>query len=221
MLLGITGKKRSGKNTVGQYLQDKYRFNQHAFADNIKKLVLEINPIIGSDYKDGYGEIYLKEAVEKSGWEKAKEDHYVREFLQNLGVRCREVFGKNLWADHLWKELIKKYDTYNAGIKSLNYTINDLPSFKYEGEDVLVKPNLQSNVVITDVRFENEAQRIRDYSGYVIHLIGRGEEGDTHMSEQILPPQYIQFTVDNSGTTEELYEKIDDILRRLEFNKIK
>lgn len=206
MLLGIHGKKRSGKDTVGQYLENKYGFNKHAFANKLRELALGINPIVYTT-SDDYIKLY--DFINVYGYEEAKKQQDIREFYQDLGIAVRKTFGKDFWVDELWKVLIKKYDTYDSAV-------SEPDEFKS-----LVLPNIQSNVVITDVRFENEAQRIRDYSGYIIHLIGRGEEGDEHISEKPLPPQFTQFALDNSGTEEELFEKVDNILRSLKFNKIK
>ena len=38
MLIGLLGKKRVGKDTVAEYLIEKYNFIRYAFADPIKEI---------------------------------------------------------------------------------------------------------------------------------------------------------------------------------------
>src|SRR5690606_25237255 len=82
-LIGIAGKKRSGKDTVAKALEP-FGYQRVGFADELKRAALEINPLI-----HGGGE--LRELVGALGWETAK-DHYpgVRRFLQELGTSIRE-----------------------------------------------------------------------------------------------------------------------------------
>ena len=42
MLVGICGKAGAGKDTVGDYLIDKYGFKKIALADPIKRLVKDV-----------------------------------------------------------------------------------------------------------------------------------------------------------------------------------
>lgn len=58
-----------------------------------------------------------------------------------------------------------------------------------------------TNIVIDDVRFENEAALIRRCGGTVLHLTGRGGIDSDHLSET--PPTWdVQYR--NDGTVEEL-----------------
>lgn len=49
--------------------------------------------------------------------------------------------------------------------------------------------------VVTDVRFENEAARVRDLGGAVVHVVGPWSDTGDHPSERVLPCDWI---VDNS-----------------------
>jgi hypothetical protein len=56
-------------------------------------------------------------------------------------------------------------------------------------------------VVVTDVRFSNEAQAVQDAGGVVAHVLGPNEverAGDGHASEAPLPHALIDATLDNS-----------------------
>lgn len=76
------------------------------------------------------------------------------------------------------------------------------------------------NVVVTDVRFENEAQTIRDYGGVIIHL-HRDEAGLTgsegrHRSEGGVMQNPYDVIVYNNGTLVELAEKLGGTLAFME-----
>ena len=38
-LIGLLGRKQSGKDTLGNYLVDKYNYKRYAFADPIKDIL--------------------------------------------------------------------------------------------------------------------------------------------------------------------------------------
>src|SRR5690606_41536721 len=60
-LIGIAGKKRSGKDTVAKALEP-FGFQRVGFADELKQMALEINPMIPGDTR-------LRGVVKDFGWE--------------------------------------------------------------------------------------------------------------------------------------------------------
>lgn len=212
MIIGLAGLARSGKNTIGQYLEDKYGFNQLAFADKLKELALASNPKmkvykhfvlensilldyvsdIGTDYNsDTPTDFYLiglDILVTLIGWEKAKEVTSVREYLQNLGVAARTTFGADFWVNQLFNKVNLFGDT---------------------------------NYVITDVRFPNEARRILDSSfrNIVLNVKRNVEKVNDHISEAGLPNDCISLSINNTGTIEDLHNTMDSLLKNYEFAK--
>jgi len=71
MIIGVSGKKRVGKNTVGMYLELKYGYKPVAFADE------------------------LKNAAKTLGWDGRKDDKG-RVLLQHLGCLVR-AYDPNFW----------------------------------------------------------------------------------------------------------------------------
>lgn len=67
------------------------------------------------------------------------------------------------------------------------------------------------NVIITDVRFPNEADRIRALGGTVVHLTrpGAGLSGASgaHASERGLPYEPGDYSISNDGTLGDLQDK--------------
>ena len=103
-IIGLSGYARSGKNTVGQILEDDYGFRQESFAQALKNVAAEINPTLTNTFGGhrtlaglfhGYGDWdAVKDAVPAA-----------REFLQRLGVACRDQIGPDVWVDALARRL--------------------------------------------------------------------------------------------------------------------
>ena len=81
------------------------------------------------------------------------------------------------------------------------------------------------NTVIADTRFPNEVRQIREHGGKII-LVKRGQDPDwfidyvegniepqgVHSSEYVWAKEEFDFVIENNGTKEELYAKIDHLL---------
>jgi len=75
--------------------------------------------------------------------------------------------------------------------------------------EMFVKKNAGWTVVVTDVRFDNEALWIHNRGGVVINIVRDKDDivENKHSSEGGLKPENIDFTVYNNGTKEEMYEQ--------------
>lgn len=171
VLIGVTGKKRHGKGTFGGVARER-GFIEINFADHLRELAATINPIVWhpSDY-EGLVPWRYNEVIEKYGYEKAKDffPEVVR-FLQLLGSSLRrsdpEYFIK-AWAN-----------TY------IDRSFHTMP---FDG--TVWKP-----VVVTDVRYPNEAKAIHKAGGIVVQVIRPffvfDVEQDLHESEQGIWPEH-------------------------------
>lgn len=97
MIIGLSGYAQVGKDTVANYLVEKYGFVKVSFADPIREALLKLDPHI-SDYP-GLPNIKLSWIVKKGGWEEVKANSpYTRNLLQRLGTEVgREMFGDDFW----------------------------------------------------------------------------------------------------------------------------
>ncbi len=78
--------------------------------------------------------------------------------------------------------------------------------------DQLISQLDGTNVVITDMRFLNETQAVKDAGGYTF-LIDRPAvkgSGDTHASEELPPDDLIDYVVKNEGSIQDLYDALDE-----------
>lgn len=75
---------------------------------------------------------------------------------------------------------------------------------------------LSELVVVTDVRFKNEARRILDLGGHIIHLARTElDKNDIHISEEPLPNEYISYIIHNNSSLEDLKDKALKVVSQL------
>ena len=94
-IVGLTGKKRSGKDTVADIIQKHYLCERIAFAEALKCMAYDLNPVVDDPSSD------LAGLVDTFGWDTVKEKvPGVREFLQFLGTDiCRKHLGEDVWVN--------------------------------------------------------------------------------------------------------------------------
>src|SRR5215831_2314257 len=181
MILGLSGAKGSGKDTVAAYLVKEHGFERKAFADPLKKSVAALFDIPFSEVdKLKNDELNIVRLWTAFG---ACHDMTFRTFLQRYGTEShRDVFGDSFWLD------------YTLPVQGF-----------YPGREI----------VVTDVRFRNEANRVTTLGGYLIHISRESalDNQDPHRSEQF--EFDTDYVIENDGSLDELYAKIDDILIKL------
>lgn len=69
-----------------------------------------------------------------------------------------------------------------------------------------------TNYIITDVRFDNEAEWVRAQGGTVIQIQRENAQAvEAHASEKGVSPGLIDHVIDNSGTLQSLYDQLDNL----------
>lgn len=176
-MIGISGGRGSGKDTAYSIIEEwavkqNLTSARRAFADPLKWSFARI----------WFPEISLEEAIE---WcEKIKHNSVIdagngvavtgRQALQHYGYEAhRELFGETFWIDQ---------------IVPLN---NWRDKFSEQGR-------LTDVCVVTDVRFENEAKRIRDAGGVLWNIERDTGIIDSHSSEAGIDKSLIDYTIINT-----------------------
>ena len=146
-----------------------------------------VSKIIKDNYKGSVGIFPLAEelkrlAREEFGWD-GKKDEKGRRLLQVLGTECGRMYGgESFWVDK-WERKVYKW---------LEPRLNE-PFFPI--------------VICDDVRFDNEAKRIKDLGGHICHIVGRAYDmGDNnnHASEKGISPELINSILVNDMSMEDL-----------------
>ncbi|TRZ53055.1 MAG: hypothetical protein D4S01_01920 [Dehalococcoidia bacterium] len=125
MLVGICGKAGAGKDTVGDYLIDKYGFKKIALADPIKRLVKDVFAL---DHHTVYDRDAREQPLDQwDGWS-------VRKLLQYIGT---ELFRQNIddaiWVKSLWHRIRDDKDN-NYVVTDVRFP-NELQFFEENGGD--------------------------------------------------------------------------------------
>lgn len=208
LLIGLHGKKRSGKDTVCDFLQDWGRINNYdvqrdSFAKRLKISAAHAVGIFegelewANEFKEtGFINVHYKDTLH--GGLRAKTVNG-REYLQWYGTEAhRDVFGHDFWVDAVLPE--------PTGDKVENLTQLDL---RYPGASI---------VVITDVRFPNEAERIQALGGEVWQVLrqtpGFDQAVDNHASEKPLPTDLVDRTLINGSSLDALRDLATSSIER-------
>jgi len=170
ILIGLTGRAQSGKDSVADYLEVQHGFFRVAFADPIKEA---LHAAFWEDMDEGDKEA----AIDWIGKSR-------RELMQTLGTEWgRQIIGEDIWIRRMERLM---------------------------GADV---EHTDTAVVISDVRFENEARWIRERGGKV-WLIKRPDATPVrqHSSEDGIPEELLNGIINNVGTLAELHTKVNAAL---------
>jgi hypothetical protein len=207
-IIGIVGFIGSGKGAISDYLFQKYNYSNGSFASPLKDTVASI-------FK--WDRALLEgDTVESREWRENVDEWWAnrlnipnltpRYILQYFGTDlCRTHFHQDIWIASMEKHLL----------------------------------SVSSNTVISDVRFKNEIDAITRLNG-IIMRVKRGEDpqwfdtvqqintgnkditqDDIDMLNTIHPSEYswighhVDYTIENDGTLDQLYNKIDTIISNL------
>ena len=221
-LIGINGFKRSGKGETGKAVADvlsdvKFETTHLlGFADKVKVLGARILGFLDLSEAECIALMdQCKESWEfavatygsapelDSDWSRMRlSPHWTtkepvttitgRQYLQNIGTEARKVFGADFWVDQVLP---------TEGLS--HFSALDWLDERYDTDCV----------AFTDLRFENEAERVLGIEGgEVWEVIRPGTKSDGHDSEQVLPRHLITRQIDNSGDLANLRFQVEKAL---------
>lgn len=99
-IIGLLGKREAGKDSLGAIMVERYGCQRFAFADRLKAVLEEINPI--TDAALGWR---LSDEIRRGGgWDGAKQAHEVRRLLQTTGEAMRGI-DPWIWAQKTLVEI--------------------------------------------------------------------------------------------------------------------
>jgi hypothetical protein len=185
MLIGVVGLIGSGKDTVSKRLEQKHGFRRDSFAKSLKDAV---SAMFNWD----------REMLEGNGddsrqWREQPDEFWSKKFGKTVTPRwVLQHFGTEVMRQHMHDAI----------------WIDSCLS-RYNGEPT----------VISDTRFQNELKTIKEHGGEII-LVKRGElptieqmqERGAHKSEWDWMGWEFDHVIDNDGTKQKLFEKVDDLI---------
>lgn len=190
-LIAITGKKRSGKDTVAEYLINNHGFKRYAFADPIKRAAMEL---FGFTEGQMWGSTEEKEAIDEN-W--------------NISPRrMLQVMGTELFQFDIHKYL--KENEFKVGREV--WVKRFLIWFEQEKKKHM-EANEDLKIVISDVRFQHEYTNLKSIGGDV-WKISRPllNQTDSHSSEMEMDLITPDIEIVNEKSLEDLYSQVENIL---------
>lgn len=198
MILGISGKAGAGKDTVCKmiaYTIWYYTFSQRLIPfgiDHYKKCLRNYENMLSVI---GYQHTFFAKALKEC----------LSVILNTNLDKFENINFKNSHIDWLnnmtVRELLQKFGT------AIRNEVCD---------DFWVKvclKNCTEDCIISDVRFESEAEGIRDIGGVIIRVNREGAGAGNHISEIALDNYSFDYIIDNNGTEEDLLLKVKEFCK--------
>ena len=181
MIIGISGKAGSGKDTAAKMLEVLYanpNISYEDFANKRYKNFADIQIVHFADSLKETAQVLFRIGEWETNTQEGKKTTInwigktVRELLQGIGQGLRDAIDPNLW------------------VKILFANTEDW-----------------SNYIIADVRYPNEIYAIKKRNGVLIRIDRKGAGAGNHSSETALD-DYKEWDVhiENNGSIEDLFE---------------
>lgn len=186
-LIGILGKKGTGKSTSADYLLSKYSgFGiEKSFADPLKKMCAELFMFTNEQV---YGTIDVKEMPDANWFGRTP-----RDFLQKVGT---DWLRNDLAL--MIPELGKNFFVYRFSLW-YNTVLETTPT---------------AIVIIPDVRFQNEVDYIQKMGGIVIKIERLNiDNADDHESEKEIDLiTTYNYLINNDHSISDLHKNLDQVM---------
>ncbi|MFF3975288.1 hypothetical protein [Streptomyces sp. NPDC001828] len=183
--IALSGKARSGKDTVAQVLVRHGSYTRLAFADELRRAALRLDPYI--PLNPAKNAARLSQVIRETGWERAKDQFpEVRRVLQEYGQSVREM-DTGFWIRGVIGQ-VRQGTEWNMPcvVTDVRY-LNEVEELKAEGAVV--------------VRVERPGAGVGAYS--------------SHSSETALDGLVPDYVIRNDGTLAQLRDQVRTLYAQL------
>jgi hypothetical protein len=191
MIIGLSGYAKSGKDTVAEIIREiqpeKWKIKK--FSGKLKQIA---SILLGMPEHLFENQDFKSEMLGEEWWKNYGDFYHqttVRDFLQLLGTDAiRNGLHSNAWVNALMADYKPaKMDHYNT-----------------------------SNWIVTDVRFPNEAEAIKDRGGIIIRIDRPGVEPvNAHPSEVALDKWDFDYKIANVSDLPALKQTVEVLLNKI------
>lgn len=209
MIIGITGLPKSGKTFLGSILKNKLK-NYHvtSFAEILKEVtavLMNVSPTLFEDRE-------FKNSLSSSEWwffttkdNITSEGYIINKYLK--------------YPYHSYKgemEIKEHFILYKPTNREVLQIIAD--SLKTIDSNLFINllfsRNKNKNLIITDVRYNNEAAEIKKRGGKIIKIISSFQEKPSnHSSDKGIDCVYIDKVIKNTGIKKDLKKEIRKFIK--------
>jgi hypothetical protein len=204
MIISFAGKAGVGKDAAASLLVEKYKFVKVALADPIKRICQNV---FGFTDDQLWGPSNKRNEID---YRYKREDGSFltpREALQTFATE----FGRKCYPDIWVDTIVKTYEQLSTG--EYYYIMNKgLVSFSYN-------MNINNiNIVVPDVRFENEVIKLKEYGPVILikrsttSLEGKASNHSSETSLDDIPIELFDAEIINDESICKLNNKVKSIL---------
>lgn len=176
MIFGLSGYARSGKDEAAKVLVNEFGYRRVAFADKLREFLYALNPYVRCNVEDDRGCPVYRPLREIIDWQgwDGYKSGHYSEGIRSLLQRLGTEAGRETLWDNIW------VDAALTGV------------------------SVDDRVVVTDVRFPNEADAIKRRGGVMVRVNrdGNGPATDkynnVHKSETSLDDYKFDYIITNS-----------------------
>jgi hypothetical protein len=219
-LITISAKARCGKDTAAQYLLSRYpRSTAYALAACFKESISNhFSEYLTYDDVFGYGVdrnsylIYIdrEEFIDLTKKVFADFGYNLDEFSDD--GECIDIDWSVINDDNGWT-IRRMMQTIGTDI-GVNQIDTNIWLKEFEKELFKIEP-IYDTVVMTDCRQIHEIEFIRNRNGHVLHVLRDTGLDDDHITERGLPIEDEDFVIENDGTLDDFYRKLDQFIQQL------
>lgn len=216
MIVGLAAKARSGKDRLADEIVRISDFEKYSLADPIKACV---NEMFGFDERHSEG--FLKEielpvlTIGINHMTAVIYKHFSDQLSYFVCQQLAEVF----------KVLLAKRRVLNTSNNVDYWIVSPRQLYQWFGTDVMRKEysdtfwidvvDTDRNLIIADIRFENEAEWIRE-NGHLIHITREdAEQVNSHESEKGVDIKEDDSIIANNGSLDSFLMQAKDIVKYL------
>lgn len=201
-LIAFTGCAGSGKDLAAHHICTMFKMPVYALANPVKKL----------------SHIFTGDVYSRSD----------KESIKNYRMTCEKLVMLNYTYMSLQLHKYTSFESFYEYMHSslcieLNTDFYASPRLLYQiigthwgrslNPDIWINM-APKNHIISDIRFNNEAEHFKDL-GYIIIKMDRNTESIDHESEKGIDKKYIDYTIYNNGSIHELTIVLNDIIMTL------
>ena len=196
MIIGISGKAQSGKDTVCKMIV--YTIWYYNYSQRLQPFSLE-----------HYNNTYEKfgDVIDFTCWYKTSFANKLKQCLSNILNVSISKFEDNEfkkskveWLGITVRELLQKFGTAIRNEVSDDFWVKACLNNLEKDDDYL----------ITDVRFKSEAKGIKDLEGIIVRVNREGAGAGNHISEIDLDDYSFDYVINNDGDMEDLLLKVKE-----------
>ena len=211
-LVCVLGKKRSGKDTIADYINKRNDAKIYKLAYPIKEALAASCDELSFEDMDGLG----VDREMSLGYNSSRVVEILKKCLAHNGLEYEDIEGfVSQYDESSWsiRTLMQRYGT-DLVCNKIDHLFWTKLAFKFY-YDTIKHDYKTRAIIIPDVRQPWEIESLKMLNCVVIHVQRDmiNNTKDIHSTEKGLPVSKGDFVVKNDGSVDELYEKVNKILK--------